>query len=833
MDPLSSPPHHKPRLRKLLAALSLDIEYLRGQGELLFYEDRHGQPVEVLDLVGGYGTTLLGHSHPDLIARMRESLERGLPFSAQGSRNVHAEQLAKQLSERAHGDYCCVFTNSGAESVEAALKHALLETKGRTIIAVEGAFHGKTLGAVQAIGNPAYREPFELNGLRVVHVPRNDVAALTNAFQQVTDIACFIYEPILGEAGVRPLSAEFIRTAAELCHSVSAPLIADECQTGCGRTGHWLASQTWDVSPDYILLSKALGGGLGKIGATLIRRERYREEFDWLQTGTFAADPPTCAIALEVLRLIDQSHLQRISQLGQSFRDTLQEIAVEFPDVIREVRGRGLMWGVEFQPQHSSNSFALRVLTSQDQLLHLVAAYLMRRHRIRVLPTLSDPWTLRLQPPSCTRDSQWNRWIMALRDVCRKLQAGDWPGLSDFLLEHTTANLTEAVRWHDSPRICAFDEHRGEEIHKPSAARRVAWLCHLIDVDDLTLQEPRLRDRPFAVRERLLERFTPLACPVVMNGVDVQSRTGQTVRLYPILLPFSSRIARHWSHTRETCLPRTLIHEGLNIASQLGCSVVSLGQYNSILTRDGLALIDDVDRATDASPLWVSSGNSYTVALAVDAVERSLAERGLVAERCTLAIAGALGNIGSICAQILAPRFQQTLLLGSNRRGVRRRLSEFASQLPRTHVIDQPTQMIDANVVVSAVSSATSTFEVEHFGRGAVVCDISVPSSVRRTDLDTRPDLHIFRGGIAQLPGNEDLGIASYPLAVGQVFGCLAEAILLGSDATLAEHFAGPVTIERVNRTAVLAERFGMTLGELKLDCVLGSDVLEAAYDEP
>lgn len=837
MDGSSPLPHYKPRLSRLLSALALDVDYTRGAGSHLYYQNRAGGEVEVLDLVGGYGTTLLGHSPPELVALARDMLAQGIPFSAQGSSANAAEKLAQLLSSRAHGDYCCIFTNSGSEAVEAALKHALLETGGRRFIALEGAFHGKTLGAVQTIGNAEYRDPFTLKGLSVERVPCNDEEALARAFRHPERLAGCLFELVLGEAGVRPLTASFVKRAAELCRQSAVPLIADECQTGCGRTGAWLASTALGIAPDYLVLSKALGGGLGKLGATLIRRDRYQESFDWLQTGTFAADAPTCHLAMKTVQLIDDRMLATITQRGQQWKEQLQAIAAEFPDVLKEVRGQGLMLGLEFHRPCNSDSFALRVLSSQDQLMPLVAAYLLRRRRIRVMPTLSDPWTLRLQPAITVEEKDWNRWCAALRDVCHKIRNADWPGLSDFLLDHPSPPLDQPVRWHDRARLCVFHERQFSATQQSIPRRRAAWLCHLIDVDDLTQQEPRLADYPFAARERLLERFAPLAGPVVMSGVDVNPRAGDPVRLYPILLPFSSRMARRWSISRNAELPRTLIREGIALADQLGCSVVALGQYNSILSSDGARLVeasDDgaADRPGRAGSVCISSGNHYTVALALQAIERVLADRGIDSSRCTLAVAGALGNIGSVCARILADRFERTLLLGSERRGIRRRLSEFAAILPRAQVIESPSQLVDAQVVVSAVSAASAPFEVHHFGREAVLCDISVPPSIRRTTLHARPDLHYFRGGIASLPRQEDLKIASYPLPPGQVFGCLAEAILLGWNEASTEHYVGPVTLDRVAAMARLADHFGMELGELKSNCVLGSDIQEAAYGE-
>src|SRR6185295_11610188 len=169
-------------------------------------------------------------------------------------------------------------------------------------------------------GAEYYRRPFATTAFDVVRVRPNDTAALEAAFATAGAIAGFIFEPVLGEGGVRPLSPAFAKRAAELCAVSDIPFIADECQTGLGRTGTFLASEWLGVQPDYIVLSKALGGGLVKISATLIARRRYADEFDLLHTSTYADDDPSCAVALETLGLIDDAALATCAAKGTRLR---------------------------------------------------------------------------------------------------------------------------------------------------------------------------------------------------------------------------------------------------------------------------------------------------------------------------------------------------------------------------------------------------------------------------------------------------------------------------------------------------------------------------------
>ena len=185
-----------------------------------------------------------------------------------------------------------------------------------------------------------------------------------------------------------------------------------------GRTGTFLTSQGLGVQPDYIILSKALGGGLAKISALLIRRERYRDEFDLKHTSTYADDDFSCAIALKTLELIDEVVLAACREKGKRLIDgSSRKLAEQYPEVIADVRGQGLMLALEFRRRPRSSSFLLRFLDAQEDLAYVITAYLLNVHRIRIAPTLSDRFTLRLEPSSLIRERRSTdsskRWKMS------------------------------------------------------------------------------------------------------------------------------------------------------------------------------------------------------------------------------------------------------------------------------------------------------------------------------------------------------------------------------------------------------------------------------------
>jgi acetylornithine/succinyldiaminopimelate/putrescine aminotransferase/predicted amino acid dehydrogenase len=811
----------KPRLNQLLHSLRIDVAFERGAGNHLYYRDAEGRDVAVLDLVGGYGSLLFGHAHPALVAEAVKALQTGRPTHAQGSRREHAARLARDLSRRAGGDYCVLFGNSGAEAVEAAMKHAMLETGGRTFIALERAFHGKTLGAVQLTANPRFREEYGLSGLKVVRLAANDLEALEAAFASVTDLAGFIFEPILGEGGVRAVEPEFARRAAELCVARDVPLIADECQTGMGRTGVFLACETLGIRPDYVLLSKSLGGGLAKISATLIRRERYQTEFDLQHTSTYAEDDYSCDIALKALELLDAAMLETCRERGEKLLAGLRQLAGKYPTVIADVRGRGLMIGVEFRRRERSSSFLLRFLTTQEDLVYVIMGYLLNVHQVRVAPTLSDKFTLRLEPSALIEDAHIAQFLRALEEACVLLRQEDALRLTAFLnLGPVAPGATTRLVRNDA-QFTAFNEPRLRERQARPAGVKVGWLCHLVDSDDFLSLEPAFARMNAPERERFLEHNVPRLAPVVMSAVEVRSLAGDAVRFFPILLPVTSRWMKRQLEARELGLPQALVQQGVDLARSLDCQLVSLGQYTSIVTLNG----------TQVAPrgMGVTSGNSYAIALAVQAIERAQAETGLRPEESVLVIVGAGGNIGRTCAELLAPRYRRTVLVGSARPGARLRLQEFVKHLPNTTAATDPAALRAGDVVLVAINAVDAPLREECFKPGALVCDLSVPSALPGSAAASR-DLFVIKGGIAALPYGEDLEFVGFPLPRGQAYGCMAEAMLLGYAGVRDGTFAGNLSREHVLEVTRLAEAHGFSLADYKRACVFGSQTKEAAY---
>jgi acetylornithine aminotransferase len=335
-----------------------DLRIVRGEGARVWDSDGR----EYLDFGGGIAVVSLGHCHPAPLAAAQEQLGR-LWHASNLYRTDPAEELAGRLSDR-FGGAKAFFCNSGAESVEAALKYARKATGKPGVVALEGSFHGRTLGALSVTGQPAKREAFEplISGVRFV--PPNDVEALEAAVDD--DVGLILLEPILGEGGVLPLDREFATAAAAL-----PPLLGfDEVQTGVGRTGSFFAFEQLGVRPDLVTLAKGLANGL-PIGALLVAEEAGGAFVPGDHGSTFGGNPVSCAAACAVVDAIDDELLGRIAEHGAALGSGLTVL----PGVVA-VRGRGLLLGAVIDRPASDVVVACRergllVLTAGDGVVRL------------------------------------------------------------------------------------------------------------------------------------------------------------------------------------------------------------------------------------------------------------------------------------------------------------------------------------------------------------------------------------------------------------------------------------------------------------------------------
>jgi acetylornithine/succinyldiaminopimelate/putrescine aminotransferase/predicted amino acid dehydrogenase len=750
-------------------ALNLDAEYVKAEKDTMWLRTASGEARPVLDFAGGFGAGLFGHNHPALVAEAHRLLSAGVPMHAQGSIRRSAGELAAALSERVGGDFVCLFSNSGTEVVESALKHAYTETGGSVFRAVTGAFHGKTTGATALSAHGSAR--YASLGLRVAI---SDADSPLYRAPGADQLGAIFFEPIRGEGGVVPLSEDQARALAAEAAAHQVPLIADEIQTGMGRTGTFLACEQLHVRPDYVCLSKALGGGLAKIGALLVARERYQPEFSITHTSTFAEDEWGCSIALRALRLADEEDVPaRCAETGKALLRLLGEVQSRFPGEIHEIRGKGLMIGVELTDKADSPSPIIASLAQNDLLGWFAAAYFLNVHDVRVLPTLSAPQTLRIEPSAFVTTAEIERFIEALSMFCLALHRLDLRHLMGLM---GTVQTPPSYRMPVKASI-----HR----ERPSTdVSQVAFVGHLLKANDVRLAEPDLADLPSEDLERFFEAGAELLGPLMLDQRSISSSC-RTTHLTFIGLPVTAaHIAMRRADQASLDGLRALINRASKLAEEQGCAVLGLGGYTSALMDNGSRL--------RSSSLAVTSGNSLTVAMSIAALEAAVVEKDMDLSSLTVGVFGALGSIGKVCSLLMAAKARALVLIVRDIRSprVRQILNEIcavADGLP-VRVSSDLVDLRQCQAVIGTTAAGAALVGPEHLGpETKVLCDIAKPGDFSHLIAVDRPDIRMVDAGIVRLPLGQSFCISGIPLPPGHVFACMAETLLLGLEPGLRE----------------------------------------------
>ena len=790
----------RPWLVQLLQAIGLDVAYERAEGNYLWHS-RDGQPTKILDIAGGFGSTLFGHNHPALISEAQSLLKSHVPIMAQGSCRKNAARLAARLCDCVEGDYLTIFTNSGAETIEAAMKHARLETGRSMFWAVNGGFHGKTLGAIQMTSS--YREPFTLWGPEVRFLDPSNPDDWERARAESGDqVAAVFVEPILGEGGVKPLPPDFVQWLNQTCKAQGIPLIADEIQAGMGRTGTFLASSSIGIKPDYICLAKALGGGIAKIGALMIQRERFVKEFSVIHTSTFAEDDYSCGIALKALDLLETDALPaRCAVSGAKLLSKLNTLQAQFPEQIHAVRGRGLMIGIELVNQPDSPSNIIKMLSQQKYLGWIAAGYLLNVHNIRITPTLNRSLTLRIQPSAYIDDSETNKLLAALQMFCQAVQHADAGHLTGFQIGLPASKI---VDWRNE---------QPSRLEPPNTGKQVAFIGHFLTAKHVALCDPSVSTFPEHMLGDYLSRTSPIVGPSVTDRLNVKSITGDEVHIRFIGLSLTALQISEQRQRRNLGWIREKIEAGATLARDLGCQVVGFGGYTSSVTGNC--------RRIKTENIALTSGNSLTIGMALEALKKSAVETGIGLDGVHIAVVGVPGNIASIAAILLAPYASDLTLI--QRTASSHRIESLVARIQtanpqvRINVTDHLYALRDAALVMTATVSGGSFIQAEHLGNDKVViCDVSVPPDVSDEVLCERPNATVLNGGVVRLPRNEDFCIAGIPLKRGRVFSCMAETLIMGLEGFTEHGTYGDITPEGVTRMLALAEKHGFTLDPIK-----------------
>ncbi len=394
------------------------VRVLHAAGLDLIEADRHGPWVvdlagtTYLDCFTSAGSFNVGRRHPRVVAAAKAALDH---FD-HGNFLLCSKQkadLAERLAALAPGTLSCtMFGTGGGEAVDFAVKLARGATRRPRIISTINGYHGHTGFALSANGRGAFRDPFEPLMPAFSRVPFGDVDALAAQLDEAT--AAVLLEPIQGEGGIVVPPPRYLADVRAACDDVGALLILDEIQTGLGRTGRWWASEHFDVVPDIMTTAKSLGGSVVPISATLFTEElrEFLIPNPFIHLSTFGGSDLACAVALEVLNVIEDEELvARAAAMGERLLGGLRTIASAHPDVIDEVRGLGLMTGVKY----TADSFGPRM------------SYLLARHGVLAIYSGNEPSVMRLMPSLVVGESEIDLLVSALDHAVRDLESGAGP----------------------------------------------------------------------------------------------------------------------------------------------------------------------------------------------------------------------------------------------------------------------------------------------------------------------------------------------------------------------------------------------------------------------
>ncbi len=893
IDELPRHPHAYARLVApyryyLLSNLRLDKRFVRGEGCYLF--DEHGR--RYLDMVAQYGALPFGSNPPEIWDALIAARDQQRPALINPGLMDAAGELAERLVRIAPGNMRHVtFANSGAEAVEVALKLARSATRRTGVLGTANAFHGLTLGSMSVTGREVFQRHFGAPVPGFDRVPYGDVDALRATLAARPGYyAAFVVEPIQGEGGIVVPPGGYLRLAADVCREAGVLFVADEVQTGLGRTGAMFACEHEAVAPDILVLAKALGGGLMPIGAVVYPSHVYNMHFDMWHSSTFAGNSLACCAGLAALDLLeadDRALVRHVADHGALLIRELERLRATYPKLVAAVRGRGFMIGLELAlNEQSLGSSLLAHMAEQKLLLYVIVAYLLNVQHVRVAPAFTGAPVLRIEPPLIAGREECEMLVRALDNVLALLEAGSTAALvsplamglnmtapsvsstPDLIDEASSeaAGLTPVGPESGDPASAIEANPRAQraagvrpvepaadnsdgiapvDVEIDSGAAHFAFLVHLLSPRDYAEFDRSLAGLSERLLADLHERISQFVDPFPIGRITIRSPAGGCASGELILVP----------HTAEELIrmpaPTALaeVVRAIDVAQGRGADLVGLGGFTSVVSQGGMSLAGE-------SRARVTNGNSYTVAMAVEAVELACRRRGVDPARATVAIVGAGGNIGRAITLLLPERVGRMILVGNPslpRRSVARLLevgveaaaaaraawsnghaspagtlaAHLAGLLDRasgdretlqrmlsaddrfTISTDVDGMLPRADVVVTTTNAVDEFIFERHLKHGAIVCDVSRPFNVCRRVRRTRPDVLLIDGGTVQVAGQADLR-AVRARRHGHVPACMAETILLSFERALdLPGLSGALDVGSVSRIHEFGNKHG------------------------
>ncbi|CAG4903083.1 Acetylornithine/succinyldiaminopimelate aminotransferase [Paraburkholderia saeva] len=847
-----------PFLARKLEQIRIDRSFVRAKGAFLYDEDGEAY----LDFLAQYGAVPLGHHSEEIWSAVDALRADAEPVFAQPSLLVSAGRLAQRLIELAPpGLRYVTFTNSGAESVEAALKMARHATGRTRILSTKNAFHGKTFGALSATGKPDYQSHFGLPLAGFDHIEYGDATALESRIASHAGVyAAFIVEPIQGEGGVHVPPKGYLSAVEAICRRHGIVLIVDEVQTGLGRTGAMFACEYEGVRPDILLLSKALGGGVVPVGAVLSTQAVYSEKFALKHSSTFAGNALASRVALATLDRLtrnDGELLRHVQVEGARLKQRLEAMRARFPHLVSEIRGQGFMLGIRLCADRARwpENF-LGIAAQEGELAQFVASYLLNVERVRFAPTLNRGDVLRVQPPLTATREHCDRAVDALERALGVLAARDTGTFFRALLRREAPGHVEIPNVSSAAEAISSVASHSPSHQSAGAAsdeHRFGFLIHPLDAQSYADYDRSLNVLNAHELAEFATSMDGLIDPVIGSSALIESPAGTKARGDFIMISHTAAQLRQLSQHEAIAV----LAKGIRLARERGARIVGLGAYTSVVSGGGAQLL--------TPGVALTSGNSYTVAAGVEALDDVMRRTGRPWGTSAAAVIGAAGAIGSCMAVLLSRRAARVLLIGNPahaREIGRARLLAVARMIvkgalfageeapfpgsvaaqirhaagradvtARVSDVDDLIVQLEANcalvltgdirtlreadVALAATSFPGDVIDETLLQPGTIVCDISRPRSIPASIVKARPDVLVIDGGVIALPGSPRIG--PYGIAPGTAFACMAETMLLALEGRFENVSIGnTLDVQEIARQQQLARKHGFTLAGLQ-----------------
>ncbi|WP_445373847.1 aminotransferase class III-fold pyridoxal phosphate-dependent enzyme [Photorhabdus tasmaniensis] len=794
----------------LLNSVGLELDIKSAENNRLTLSD--GRVVK--DFLAQYGALPFGHNPDFAIAEVSKFIENKEPIFFQP--NIHkkvrllAEMLAEQIDKEKYTH--CTFTNSGAETVEAAIKFARLVTGRKSILSLHRSFHGKTYSALSATGSNRFKADFIYDDKLYEHVDSENLDEIKIKLAS-REFAAFIIEPVQGEGGMKVIPSDTLSSILQLCKANGTLSIFDEVQTGIGRLGAFCAATLYSLKPDVILFSKALGAGISPIGAMLYSDELYVSAFDKKHSSTFANNVLAATMGIAVIQHLTKDNgkaLTHVQEVSSYVDECLEQLSAKYPALFYW-QGAGLMRGLEIQDSKAASNIFINFSQRSGGLAYIICSFLLKHYGIFTMPLMSRPCSVRFEPPLNVAKEDIKAFFTAFDEVCKLVENGRYDILFSHLIDLSVADLP--------PPSVSYPISRNSNVAQIKAptsqlieGKKFAFLIHTTSVGELahsyclSIKENYTPEQQKQLGNWITEVSAIDFNPDIAIEFGVESSTAYANGML-LFSPISPEDMIALSVKERT----VLMKEYFDIAEKNGAEIVGLGAYTSVITDGGNSLVNNRQGRI------VTNGNSLTAMAVVEGIRSMLAEN---ASRQTLAVVGAKGSVGRLSVTGLAHNFGRIILV-SRPNKARILLSELTkallSSVLKTHDIIQPDSVMDkmrkwifkqnpgvtdarllhqqvlevigtfgleaiesyeqslsqADFIVSATSEGKPFLNTHYLKDSAIVFDAARPFDFIRDD-----NHHVYEGGLVYQPEKvtySDCNLIDVPAGVN--LACLSETI--------------------------------------------------------